>query len=73
MVKRVQGSDEGDATSVQDTPDDADRAFAIVAAKLDTKLSVEYKVNQLIIEAMDHTNLARIFVGASLARSSCVF
>ncbi|KXN87389.1 Serine/threonine-protein kinase TEL1 [Leucoagaricus sp. SymC.cos] len=41
----------------------ADRALSSVARKLDKSLSVEYTVNQLIAEATDHWNLARIFAG----------
>ncbi|GAA5937662.1 hypothetical protein JCM1841_000247 [Sporobolomyces salmonicolor] len=61
MAKRVQGSDEGDG--LDELPDDADRALSIVASKLDTRLSVQYTVNQLIQEATDLRNLARIFSG----------
>lgn len=63
IVKRVQGSEERDAVAVEDLPDDADRALAGVAGKLDTKLSVEYTVNQLIQEATDPQNLGRVFNG----------
>jgi ataxia telangiectasia mutated family protein len=41
----------------------ADRALSSVSRKLDKSLSVEYTVNQLIAEATDPFNLARIFVG----------
>ncbi|GAA6062607.1 hypothetical protein JCM10212_004902 [Sporobolomyces blumeae] len=61
MAKRIQGSDEGDA--LDDLPDDADRALSIVAAKLDTRLSVPYTVNQLIQDATDNRKLAVIFSG----------
>jgi ataxia telangiectasia mutated family protein len=66
MAKRVQGSEEGDANDVENLPDDADRALATVSSKLDTKLSVEYTVNQLIQEATDPHNLSRIFHGGSI-------
>jgi len=41
----------------------ADRALSSVARKLDKSLSVEYTVNQLIAEATDPSNLAKIFAG----------
>ncbi|KAH7097579.1 hypothetical protein BKA62DRAFT_716108 [Auriculariales sp. MPI-PUGE-AT-0066] len=41
----------------------ADRALSSVAKKLDTALSVEYAVNDLITTAMDEKLLARIFQG----------
>ena len=41
----------------------ADRALSSVARKLDKSLSVEYTVNQLIAEATDPSNLAKIFTG----------
>lgn len=41
----------------------ADRALSSVARKLDKSLSVEYMVNQLIAEATDPSNLAKIFAG----------
>ncbi|GAA5846422.1 hypothetical protein JCM9279_001368 [Rhodotorula babjevae] len=63
MAKRIQGSDDGDARALDDLPDDADRALAIVRAKLDDRLSVQYTVNQLIQEATNPSNLARIFSG----------
>lgn len=63
MAKRIQGTDDGEAVAIEHLPDDADRALSIVASKLDTRLSVEYKVNQLISEATNVSNLARIFHG----------
>ena len=69
MAKRIQGSDDGDARALDELPDDADRALAIVRGKLDDRLSVQYTVNQLIQEATNPSNLARIFSGASPARS----
>ncbi|KPV74376.1 uncharacterized protein RHOBADRAFT_37377 [Rhodotorula graminis WP1] len=65
MAKRIQGSDDGDARALDELPDDADRALAIVRGKLDDRLSVQYTVNQLIQEATNPSNLARIFSGAS--------
>jgi hypothetical protein len=67
MAKRIQGSDDGDAAALDDLPDDADRALSIVRNKLDTRLSVEYRVNELIQEATNPNNLATIFSGASSA------
>lgn len=67
MAKRIQGSDDGDARALDELPDDADRALAIVRGKLDDRLSVQYTVNQLIQEATNPSNLARIFSGASRA------
>lgn len=64
MAKRIQGSDNGDAAALDDLPDDADRALSIVRNKLDTRLSVEYRVNELIQEATNPSNLATIFSGA---------
>ncbi|BGP25635.1 hypothetical protein Rt10032_c06g2946 [Rhodotorula toruloides] len=63
MAKRIQGSDDGDAAALDDLPDDADRALSIVRNKLDTRLSVEYRVNELIQEATNPSNLATIFSG----------
>ncbi|GAA5948981.1 hypothetical protein JCM3765_003976 [Sporobolomyces pararoseus] len=61
MAKRIQGSE--DAEGIDDLPDDADRALSIVRNKLDTRLSVQYSVNQLIQEATDIRHLATIFSG----------
>jgi ataxia telangiectasia mutated family protein len=47
----------------------ADRALSTVARKLDKALSVEYTVNQLISDATDSRNLARIFKGKPLYES----
>ncbi|CAG8686188.1 9650_t:CDS:2, partial [Acaulospora colombiana] len=41
----------------------ADRAISSVAGKLDTSLSVEYTVNDLIVTARNPANLSRLFVG----------
>lgn len=41
----------------------ADRAINSVSRKLDTALSVEYTVNELINAARDPSNLCRIFAG----------
>jgi ataxia telangiectasia mutated family protein len=61
MAKRIQGSE--DAEGIDELPDDADRALAIVRNKLDTRLSVQYSVNQVIQEATDARNLSAIFSG----------
>ncbi|BGP41354.1 Serine/threonine-protein kinase tel1 [Rhodotorula kratochvilovae] len=63
MAKRIQGSSENDAHALDELPDDADRALSIVRSKLDDRLSVQYTVNQLIQEATNPSNLARIFSG----------
>lgn len=74
MAKRVQGSE--DAEGIDELPDDADRALSIVRGKLDTRLSVQYSVNQVIQEATDPRNLATIFCGThaflSLSLYVCV-
>lgn len=41
----------------------AERAIGTVMEKLSTSLSVEYTVNDLIVQARDHTNLGSIFSG----------
>jgi hypothetical protein len=41
----------------------ADRALSSVARKLDTSMSVEYTVNDLIATATDPANLSQLFVG----------
>ncbi|KAK4049560.1 Serine/threonine-protein kinase tel1 [Microbotryomycetes sp. JL201] len=66
VAKKIQDTaeDQGEAViALDDLPDEADRALSTVKAKLDTHLSVEYTVNQLIQEATDFTHLARIFQG----------
>ncbi|KAK4700270.1 serine-protein kinase ATM, partial [Phenoliferia sp. Uapishka_3] len=66
MAQKVQGSPDGDVSgldTLNDLPDDADRALSIVRGKLDKSLSVEYTVNQLIQEATSPENLALIFCG----------
>ncbi|KAK4047357.1 Serine/threonine-protein kinase tel1 [Microbotryomycetes sp. JL221] len=66
VAKKVQETaDEGEPNNntVDEVPDDADRAFAAVRSKLDNQLSVEYTVNQLIQEATDIGHLARIYFG----------
>ncbi|GAA5887702.1 hypothetical protein JCM16303_003731 [Sporobolomyces ruberrimus] len=61
MAKRVQGGQADD--KLKDLPDDADRALSIVRSKLDTRLGVQYSVNQVIQEATDPRNLSCIFSG----------
>lgn len=70
MAKRIQGSTDVDAEALDELPDDADRALAIIRGKLDNRLSVEYTVNKLIQEATDPTHLARIFSGQLRAPAS---
>lgn len=41
----------------------ADRALSSVARKLDTSMSVEYTVNDLIATATDPVNLSQLFAG----------
>lgn len=48
----------------------ADRALSGVARKLDKSLSVEFTVNELISEAADDSNLAQMFSGKVLFRTS---
>ena len=43
----------------------AERAIKSVARKLDGSLSIEYTVNELIVQARDPKNLSCIFVGES--------
>lgn len=70
-LRRMQ---DAEAPSSSETEDDsflthdplvqgAERAISSVVGKLDTSLSVEYTVNELIIEARDVGNLSRIFYG----------
>jgi ataxia telangiectasia mutated family protein len=79
-LRRMQ-DEEASVSSVSEEEDDsfltpepsvsgAERAIDSVVAKLDTSLSVEYMVNELILEARDPDNLARIFYGKS---SPCRF
>ncbi|SGZ26417.1 BQ5605_C024g09910 [Microbotryum silenes-dioicae] len=63
VAKHIQQSDEIDGALLGSLPDDADRALAVVAQKLDDRLSVAYTVNELIQEATDPANLSRIFQG----------
>ncbi len=72
VAARIQGdaatSKGGAGEALKELPDDADRALLIVRGKLQGGLSVEYRVNQLIMEATDQNNLASIFCGESLFR-----
>ncbi|SCV70512.1 BQ2448_1906 [Microbotryum intermedium] len=62
-AKHIQQSDDIEGALLGNLPDDADRALAVVAQKLDDRLSVAYTVNELIQEATDPANLSRIFQG----------
>ena len=74
VAARIQGdaaaSKGGAGEVLEELPDDADRALLIVRGKLEGGLSVEYRVNQLIMEATDQNNLASIFCG-KLPRLAC--
>jgi ataxia telangiectasia mutated family protein len=61
-LKRAQGGGrvEGQSTTANEK---ADRVLSKIRQKLRPDLSVEYTVNQLIQEARDPDNLAKIFVG----------
>jgi len=69
-VKRVQGSQIVDSSRIDGINQidgqlftDADRAIATVARKLSSELSVEYQVNDLIMQATDVNNVGSIFHG----------
>ncbi|KAI5477754.1 protein serine/threonine kinase,ataxia telangectasia mutated family protein [Pseudohyphozyma bogoriensis] len=72
VAKRIQGSNDAEVAGIEELPDDADRALSIVAGKLDTKLSVEYTVNQLIQEATDMGNLSSIYCAPQLVKSIAI-
>jgi len=61
-LKRAQGGGrvEGQSSGALEK---ADRVLGKIRQKLRPDLSVEYTVNQLIQEARDPENLAKIFVG----------
>ncbi|KAG8714375.1 Serine/threonine-protein kinase tel1 [Ceratobasidium sp. 395] len=65
-IKHIQGSAdtniEGMALDSAEA-EAADRALSSVARKLDTAMSVEYTVNDLIASAVDPGNLSQIFAG----------
>lgn len=60
LIQKLQGSDDA---GFAELPDEADRALAVVAEKLETKLSIEYTVNNLIQQATDVDNISRIYHG----------
>lgn len=62
-VEQVQGGEPVPPTTSASALEKADRILAKIKSKLRGDLSVEYTVNQLIQEARDMDNLARIFVG----------
>lgn len=71
-LRRIQDGAAESAADVVQPPSDsdqmlqgADRAINSVSHKLDTTLSVEYTVNELINAAQNPANLARIFYGWS--------
>ncbi|PVG01028.1 hypothetical protein CPB86DRAFT_728198 [Serendipita vermifera] len=72
-LRRIQDMD-GDGNDLEAAKGDpssepqvqgADRAISSVTRKLDTSLSVEYTVNDLIVTAKDPANLSRLFAGWS--------
>ncbi|CAE6466251.1 unnamed protein product, partial [Rhizoctonia solani] len=65
-IKHIQGTadTEIDGTGLDSAEAEAaDRALSSVARKLDTSMSVEYTVNDLIATATDPANLSQLFVG----------
>ncbi|KAJ1306984.1 hypothetical protein OPQ81_007964 [Rhizoctonia solani] len=64
-IKHIQGTDaDMDGTGLDSAEAEAaDRALSSVARKLDTSMSVEYTVNDLIATATDPANLSQLFVG----------
>ncbi|KAG9085434.1 Serine/threonine-protein kinase tel1 [Ceratobasidium sp. UAMH 11750] len=65
-IKHIQGSTDTNIDGMGlDTAEAeaADRALSSVSRKLDTSMSVEYTVNDLIATATDPGNLSQIFVG----------
>ncbi|KAF8693084.1 Telomere-length maintenance and DNA damage repair, partial [Rhizoctonia solani] len=65
-IKHIQGTADTDMDGMGlDTAEAeaADRALSSVARKLDTSMSVEYTVNDLIATATDPANLSQLFVG----------
>ncbi|GAA97888.1 hypothetical protein E5Q_04568 [Mixia osmundae IAM 14324] len=68
-IRKAQGTQlsEADAQDLADgsgdVPTDAHRAIDQVSAKLNSTLSVEYQVNDLIQQAQNPDNLCRIFCG----------
>lgn len=63
-MQRAQGGGRVSAGTTSTTAvEKADRILSKIQGKLRDDLSVEYTVNQLIQEARDVENLAKIFVG----------
>jgi ataxia telangiectasia mutated family protein len=68
-IKRAQGGRNSPSDSIMSPSasttavEKADRILSRIRQKLRQDLSVEYQVNQLVQEARDNTNLARIFSG----------
>ncbi|KAH7327711.1 hypothetical protein B0J17DRAFT_620413 [Rhizoctonia solani] len=65
-IKHIQGTTDTDmdGTSLDSAEAEAaDRALSSVARKLETSMSVEYTVNDLIATATDPANLSQLFVG----------
>ncbi|CAD6591693.1 MAG: Serine/threonine-protein kinase tel1, partial [Tremellales sp. Tagirdzhanova-0007] len=62
-LQRAQGGGRVDLAQSATVQEKADRVLSRIRQKLRDDLSVEYRVNQLIQEATDVENLAKIFVG----------
>ncbi|CAE6507071.1 unnamed protein product [Rhizoctonia solani] len=65
-IKHIQGTADTDMDGAgldSAEAEAADRALSSVARKLDTSMSVEYTVNDLIATATDPANLCQLFVG----------
>jgi ataxia telangiectasia mutated family protein len=60
---RVQGGAKSDLPLSATGQDKADRTLSRINQKLRDDLSVEYRVNQLVQQARDPENLARIYHG----------
>lgn len=62
-LQRAQGGGRVDLAQSATVQEKANRVLSRIRQKLRDDLSVEYRVNQLIQEARDAENLAKIFVG----------
>lgn len=62
-LQRAQGGGRVTAATSASALEKADRILHKIEQKLRDDLSIEYTVNQLIQEARDVENLAKIFVG----------
>ncbi|KAF8749128.1 Telomere-length maintenance and DNA damage repair [Rhizoctonia solani] len=74
-IKHIQGTADTDMDGMGlDTAEAeaADRALSSVARKLDTSMSVEYTVNDLIATATDPANLSQLFVCVSVSFVNCL-